>query len=347
MTNTLKRKFSSVTENITPSHLTKEVVEVLTDAGKPVSKVEVEAFERISGLLLNRRSMTNIIGIDVATGFGKTLILRKFAELIAKTRSDAITIVLPYVESVTEFHDACELISPGGSIAIRSREMCGNDVAYQSQFDEAATVPVVIMTSAMLRHLLDSKTYDVLQRFRGVAPEREIIRQVLIDENIDLLRVHRITETQISEVLGKLRSAIFHERNQRKSSYAVKTLEVFESKVQRLLAELDAIERKLYVVERVEPIDESYTLAQNLVDTIARRHDESVKAALHSIEHVLRNGCRVEFSRRRSSETDDFEVDRRNDHVFEHTLTSHESLVDSLIGFPVTFFDATGTVDYG
>jgi len=344
--NILKRPFNKVSESSTPNHLTQEVVEVLTAAGKPVAEVEVKAFEKISEVLLNRRKMTNIIGIDVATGFGKTLILRKFAELIAKTRSDAVTIVLPYVESVTEFHDACELISPGGSIAIRSREMCGNDVAYQSQFDEAATVPVVIMTSAMLRHLLDSKTYDVLQRFRGVAPEREIIRQVLIDENIELLRVHKITETQINEVLVKLRSAIFHERNQRKSTYAVKTLEVFEGKVQRLLAQLDAIERKLFVVERVGPIDESYTLAQNLVDTVNRRHDESVKAALHSIEFVLRNGCRVEFSSRRSSETNDFEVDRRNDHVFEHTLTSHESLVDSLIGFPVTFFDATCTVDY-
>lgn len=332
--------------DVTAHKLASNAIEVLQSGGMSVTEKEEEAFEVISSVLLDRRNKKHVLGIPAPTGFGKTLLMLEYAKLIAQTRSDAVVIVLPYIDSVTEFYEAIEMVAPGSAIAIRNVEMAKNALAYEEQFDSAATAPVVLMTSQMFSNLLENKRYEThINRYRGIAPEVDKIRHVIVDETVDLLRVNRVSESQISELLRSLHSAVYHERQRKTSSYATKTFDAFSGKVQQLLARMDGVQRQIGVIERIEAIDPSYTVAKNIVDTVRTRFGQEHEATLHAIEHMLRTGCRVEFGGRKD-EDGDFLLDKRNDHQYEHVLISHESLADSLAGMMLTIFDSTGVVDF-
>lgn len=344
-TSTIYRRTSNELD-FTAEKLTSNVIEVLQDGGMNVTEKELQTFQLLSSLLLDRRNQSNVLAVPAQTGFGKSLLMLEYAKMVAQSRMDAIVVVLPYIESVTNFYEACEMIAPGSAVAIRNLEMSKSTIAYEEQFDLAATAPVVLMTSQMFTKLLENKRYEThINRFRGIAPEVDRIRHVLVDETIDLLRVNRVSESQISELLRSLHSAIYHERQRKNASYATKSFEAFNEKVQQLIARVDAVQRQIGVIERVDAIDSSYTLAKNIVDTVRTRFGSESEAKLHAIEHIIRAGCRVEFGGRKD-EDGDFLLDKRNDHQYEHVLISHESIADSLAGMMITIFDATSAVDY-
>lgn len=344
-TPTIYRRASNALE-FTAEKLTSNVIEVLQDGGMNVTEKELQTFQLLSNLLLDRRSQSDVLGVPAQTGFGKSLLILEYAKMVAQSRMDAIVVVLPYIESVSNFYEACEMIAPGSAVAIRNLEMAKSTIAYEEQFDRAATAPVVLMTSQMFTKLLENKRYEThINRFRGIAPEIDKIRHVIVDETVDLLRVNRVSESQISELLRSLHSAIYHERQRKNSSYATKSFEVFNEKVQQLIARVDAVQRQIGVIERVEAIDPSYTIAKNIVDTVRTRFGSESEAKLHAIEHVIRCGCRVEFGGRKD-EDGDFLLDKKKDHQYEHVLISHESIADSLAGMMITIFDATSAVDY-